>query len=181
MIQTELLNKKTICHALISSTNSPEILIPIKAVIEDIHFSEDIPHYDLKVIKFYDGIDFLKKNILNRYFILGYKKKAKPVVFSKTIKSAAELENWFSDESTYRFCVESTFVVKSKEEMVSLFNKIQEFLIIQKFRSIRTSIMRPLYRGSLRIDSKVEFEQRIRRAFSDKMSDSDMNDLVNSI
>jgi hypothetical protein len=181
MIKTELLNKKSICHALISSTSTPEILIPIKAVIEDIHFSDDIPHYDLKIIKFYDGIDFLKKNMLNKPFILGYKKKGKPVIFSTKIKTASELERWFSDESTYRFCVESTFVVKTKVEMSDLFNKIQEYLIIQNLRAIRNTTLRPFYEGPLRMDSKIEFEQRLKRAFGDKLSDSQSKELFDSI
>lgn len=181
MITTELLNKKSICHALIASTNSPEILIPVKGVIEDIHFNDQIPYYDIKIIKFYDNIDFLKRNLYDRPFLLKYKGKSKALSLSNKIKTASELENWFSSESTYRFCVESTFVVRTKNEMMDLFNKIQEYLIIQNLRAIRNSVMRPLYDGHFRINSKVEFNERLKRMFGDRFNDEEMSRLFDSI
>jgi hypothetical protein len=181
MIQTELLNKKSICHALIASTNSPEVLIPTKCVIEDIHFNDSIPYYDLRVIKFYDNIDFLKKNMIEKSFLLKYRGKSKPFPIPKKIKTVGELETWFADEAPYRFCVESTFVVKTKNEMVELFNKIQEYLIIQNLRSIRTTAMRGLYEGSFKIQSKVEFSERLRRMIGDKFDENGFKELSESI
>ena len=47
MIKDELIDKKSICHFLLYSTSNPEILIPAKGIVEDIHFEEDIPHYSI--------------------------------------------------------------------------------------------------------------------------------------
>ena len=181
MIEAELLNKRSICHALIASTTFPDILIPIKGIVEDIHFNDQIPYYDIKIIKFYDSIEFLKKNLYDRPFLLKYKGKSKSMIIPKKIKTASELETWFSEESTYRFCVESTFVTRTKNEMSELFNKIQEYLIIQNLRMIRTSIIRGLYDGPFKIYSKIEFNERLKRMFGDRFSDDEFFRLSDSI
>lgn len=181
MIKIDLLNKKSICHALLSSTNDPNTLIPIKGVVEDIHFNEKIPFYDIKIIKFYDNIDFLKDHFFDKSFLRTYQKKPKYISIPKTIKNVADLENWFNENQSIRFCVESTFVTRTKNEMVEIYNKIQEYLIIQNLRLIRTSIMRPLYDGHLKINSKIEFKERLRRMIGDKMSEEEFNQLNDSI
>ena len=43
MIKSDLLDKKSICHAIIYSSQDPETIIPIKGIVEDVHFQEDIP------------------------------------------------------------------------------------------------------------------------------------------
>jgi hypothetical protein len=180
MIKDELINKKSICHALLYSTSSPEILIPIKGVVEDIHFEEDIPHYTIKVIKFYDNINFLKEHLYNKPFLLKHKSKSKtfPIPNFKTV---IELDNWFIDECVHRFCVESTFVVRTKNEMVDLFNKIEEYLIIKHLRLIKDSTMRSLYEGPFKISSKVEYIQRLKRMYGDKFNGDEFDRYSNFI
>ena len=141
MIKSQILDKKSICHALLSSTSSPEIFIPVKAVIEDVFFEENIPVYNLRVIKFYDNIHFLKEFLYETPYLTNYKGKSKPLKLPK-LSTTAELETWFSEKTTYRFCVESNFVVKTKIEMLDLFHRIQEYIIYKEFRSIRRTIMR---------------------------------------
>ena len=168
MIKDKLLDKKSICHALLYSTANPNIIIPIKGIIEDIHFEEDIPHYSIKLIKFYDNIHYLKENFFGKPFLLKHKSKAKTFIIPKKITTVPQLENWFIDECVHRFCVESSFVVRTKIEMAELFNKIEEFLIIKHLRLIRNSTIRPMYEGPLRIASKIEFKERLRRMYGDK-------------
>ena len=183
MIQSiELIDKKSLCHALIASSISPEILIPIKGIVEDIHFNDKVPYYDIRVIKFYDNIDFLRKNMTDRPFLLKYRGKVTAITLPSNIKTAAALEDWFSEKSNYRFCVEAPFVTRTKNEMVDLFNKIQEYLIVQNLRTIRTASIRPLYTGHFRIDSKIEFRERLRRMIIDKFPNEDeFNRLSDSI
>jgi hypothetical protein len=181
MIQTDLLNKKSICHALIASTSAPEIFIPVKGVIEDIHFNDSIPYYDIRIIKFYDNIEFLRKSLNEKPFLLRYKAKSKSINIPKGIKTAGDLENWFSEKSTYRFCVESTFVVRTKNEMADLFNKIQEYIIVQNLRAIRNTSIRSLYEGNFKIASKVEFNERFRRMFGDRFNEDEISRLFDSI
>jgi hypothetical protein len=181
MIKSQILDKKSICHALLSSTSSPEIFIPVKAVIEDVFFEENIPVYNLRVIKFYDNIHFLKEFLYETPYLTNYKGKSKPLKLPK-ISTTAELETWFSEKTTYRFCVESNFVVKTKIEMLDLFHRIQEYIIYKELRSIRRTIMRSAYEGDLKLHSKVEFSERIKRAFGDKFSNvEDLNSFIDSI
>ena len=180
MIKDKLLDRKSICHVLLYSTSSPEIIIPIKGIIEDIHFEEDIPKYSIKLIKFYDNINFLKEHFIGKPFLL--KHKAKPKAFQiPKITTVAQLENWFIDECPHRFCVESTFVVRTKNEMVELFNKIEEYILIKHLRLIRESTMRTLYEGPFRIQSKIEFRERLRRMYGDKFDGNDFEEYSDSI
>jgi len=181
MIETELINKKSICHALIYSTHEPDVFIPVKAIVEDVHFNETSPFYDLKVIKFYDNIDFLKKNLYDRAFLVKYRGKSRSFPIPSKIKTVTDLEKWFTDECYHRFCVESVFVVRTKNEMIELFNKIQEYNIIKNLRSIRSSTMRGLYEGPLKIQSKVEFSTRLERMYGDKLNSGQFKEMIDSI
>lgn len=181
MIKSQILDKKSICHALLSSTSNPEIFIPVKAVIEDVFFEENIPVYNLRIIKFYDNIHFLKEFFYDTPYLTNYKGKSKPLKIPK-ISTTAELETWFSEKSTYRFCIESNFVVKTKIEMLDLFHRIQEYIIYKELRSIRRTIMRSAYEGTLKLNSKIEFEDRIKRAFGDKFHTiEDLKTFIESI
>ena len=75
MIKSEILDKRSICHALISSTRNPEIIIPVKAVIDDVFFDENIPTYILRIIKVYDNIHFLKEFLYNTPYLTNHKVK----------------------------------------------------------------------------------------------------------
>jgi hypothetical protein len=172
MIKTDLLDKKSICHAIIYSSRDPETIIPIKGIIEDIHFQEDIPYYSIKLIKFYDNIHFLKEHFYEQPFLLKFNHKPKTFAIPK-FRTVNELESWFIDECTHRFCIESNFVTRTKIEMASLFNKIEEYLIIKHYRSIKKSTMRHLYEGPLKMQSGIEFNERMKRAFSDKFNNQD--------
>lgn len=181
MIKSQILDKKSICHALLSSTSSPEIFIPVKAIIEDVFFEENIPVYNLRVIKFYDNIHFLKEFLYETPYLTNYKGKSKPLKLPR-LSTTAELETWFSEKTAYRFCVESNFVVKTKIEMLDLFHRIQEYIIYKELRSIRRTIMRSAYEGDLKLNSKIEFTERIKRAFGDKFPTSEaLNSFMDSI
>ena len=171
MIKSDLLDKKSICHAIIYSSQDPETIIPIKGIVEDVHFQEDIPFYSIKLIKFYDNINFLKEHFIGKPFLLKFGDKPKHFAVPK-FKNVNELESWFLDECTHRFCVESNFVTRTKIEMSSLFNKIEEYLIIKHLRLVKESTMRTLYDGPLKIQSGIEYNERMKRSFSDKFTDS---------
>jgi hypothetical protein len=181
MIKSEILNKKSICHGLIYSTSNPDILIPIKGIVEDVHFDQDIPYYSIKLLKFYDNINFLKENLYDRPFQLKIDAKPKKFIIPKTFKIVGELENWFIDVCTHRFIIESNFVVKTKLELIDLFNKIQEYLIIKNLRAVRDSSIRPLFDNPLKISSKIEFEQRIRRMYGDKFTEEQILEFISWI
>jgi hypothetical protein len=167
MIKTKILDKRSICHALITSSYDPETMIPVKGVIEDVFFEENIPVYSIRIIKFYDGINFLKSTFVNKPFLTNYKGKPKPLKLPKDIHTVIDMENWLGEKSKYRFCVESNMTFRTKNEMMEFFHKIQEYLILQKLRFVKRILLRTPYQGPLSLNSIVEFDTRIKRAFSD--------------
>ena len=170
MIKTEILDKKSICHALISSTSDPEVIIPIKAVIEDVRFHENIPYYSLRIIKFYDSIDFLRANFFNKPFVTVYKSQPKPLKIPDSIRTTEALDTWMGENSKYRFFVESNLVVKTKNEMMDLFNKIEEYILCKSLKKAKSIALRIPYKGPIRMSSKAEWANRLERAYSDLFS-----------
>jgi hypothetical protein len=180
MIKSDIIDKRSICHAILYSSQDPETIIPIKGVVEDVHFNEDIPYYSIKLIKFYDNINFLKEALYDKPFLL--KKGDKPKRFQiPKFNNVTSLENWFIDECTHRFCVESNFVTRSKTDMIDLYNKIEEYIIIKNLRRIKRSTMRSSYEGPLKIQSFVEFNERIKRAYGDKFKDGDIDEFLSYV
>jgi hypothetical protein len=165
MIKTEIFDKRSICHGFVSSTSRPDVLIPFKGVIEDIQFHEDFPRYSIKIIKFYDNIYFLKEFLGDGLYQQKFDSKPKPINIPSTIKTVPDLESWIS---SIRFVVETNFVVKTKNEMVEIFTKLQEYLITKAYREIQHFSVRPLLESPLRLESKVELKARIKRMYGDK-------------
>lgn len=165
MITSEIFDKKTICHGFISSTSKPDVLIPFKGVIEDIQFHENFPKYSIKIIKFYDNIYFLKELLNDGFFLQKFDGKPKSVNVPTSIKTVPELEEWIAK---IRFVVETNFVVKTKNEMIDIFRRIQEYLIAKSYREIQQFSVRPLLESPLRMESKAELKLRIKRIYGDK-------------
>jgi len=182
MIKTQILDRKSICHALLASSSDPEIMIPVKGVIDEVFFEEDIPIYSIRIVKFYDNINFLKTAFIGKPFLTNYRGKPKPLHIPKEIKTLSEMENWLGEKSKYRFCIESNLVVRTKLEMLELYNKIQEYLILQKLRAIKKIVLRTPYEGPLKLNSSEEFNNRVRRAFADLFdSENDVKSFIDVI
>lgn len=167
MITSDILDKRSICHGFISSTSKPDVLIPFKGVIEDIQFHENFPRYSIKIIKFYDNIYFLKEFLGDGFYQQKFEGKPKPITIPPTIKTVPDLEDWISSS---RFVVESNFVVKTKNEMMEIFTKLQEYLIAKSFREIQQFSVRPLLESPLKLESKIELKARIKRMYGDKFN-----------
>ena len=68
MIRHKLFSKGERIHALISNTRHSHIVFPVYAVIHDVKFDEDIPRYQIRITKFHDNIDFLKRYLFGMKF-----------------------------------------------------------------------------------------------------------------
>ena len=62
MIKHKIFSKGDHIHALISTSQQPNVLIPVRCIVYDVKFDDINPQYQIKIIKFYDNIYFLKKN-----------------------------------------------------------------------------------------------------------------------
>lgn len=165
MITSNILDKKSICHGFISSTSKPDVLIPFKGIIEDIQFHENFPRYSIRIIKFYDNIYFLKEFLMDGFYQQKFEGKPKSITIPSAIKTVPDLESWIV---SCRFIVESNFVVKTKNEMVEIFTKLQEYLIAKAYREIQQFSVRSLLESPLKLESKVELKARIKRMYGDK-------------
>jgi hypothetical protein len=170
MITSNILDKRSICHGFISSTSKPDVLIPFKGVIEDIQFHENFPRYSIKIIKFYDNIYFLKEFLGDGFYQQKFEGKPKPITIPNTVKTVPDLESWII---LSRFVVESNFVVKTKNEMIEIFTKLQEYLIAKAYREIQQFSVRSLLESPLKMESKVELKARIKRMYGDKFKSTD--------
>lgn len=173
MIQTELLEKNSIAHCFLSSSTNPNILIPVKVFIKDVKFYESNPRYLVKVMQFYDSIHFLKKYFINRPFVNKFDARSRILTFPKRdFKTSTEVLNYMQESQTdkYLFVVESINIVKYKIELESLFNKIQDFLIMKSMKEWRDNSVRHLYSGKFKMSSKTDFHIRLKSMIGDKVS-----------
>ena len=176
MIKHKLINKGSLAHSLISPVNDPNILIPVKVIIKDVKFDEYNPIYLVKVIKFYDNIYFLKNYFLNNKFSNGFGKKPRIFWISNDIKTVHELENYLDKENErFYIVVDSIHTTRYKNDLESMFNKIQDFLILRNLKELKEFTTRTFYTGDYRFDTQVEFFKRLRNMLIDKITDLKQN------
>ena len=61
MIRHKLFSKGEYINVLITNNRYSNIVFPVKAIIHDIEFNDKMPRYQIRIVKFYDDIDFLKR------------------------------------------------------------------------------------------------------------------------
>ena len=172
MIKHKLIDKGSIAHALISPINEPNKFIPVKVVIKDVKFDEYNPLYLVKIVKFYDSIYFLKAYFMNNKFSNNFAKKSRTFWISNEIKTTEELQNYLEKEDKrFYVVVDSIHTTRYKNDMIDLFNKLQDFLINRNIQELQELTTRNSYSGFLKITSKTEFFVRLKRMISDKVVD----------
>lgn len=175
MIKHELIKKGNIGHALLSSTATPNIFIPAKVIIQDVKFDESNPQYLVKVIMFYDTTYFVKTNFMNMAFKTKFDRQSRSLDFPSDFKPTKpeEIVNHMGDASKYFIVVDSVCIMKYKQDMLVMYNKIQDYIIEREINMLKDSCMRPAYTGKFKIGFKVEFFNRLKRMFVDLVANSD--------
>ncbi len=159
------------CHALLSSFNHPNILIPIKCLIKETKWDPINPLYKIKILKFYDQINFLKKYFFDMNFCNTYDGLARKISLkSEIIKNVNDLEKRLNqeDESRFYLIIDSIMATKTKADLQILFNNIQYFLIVRKIAELQELSTRGFYKGLFRLDSELEFKKRFHKYIGDK-------------
>ena len=169
-----LFPKGSIVYALLSSSTYPNVLIPVKGIVKDVKYDEINPEYLIKVTKFYDSAKFLKKYFLGMAFSNKIGNRSKRFKIDKTkFKTVGDLEKFVNTGDTrFYIVVDSILCVKFKGELTQLFTKIQNHLIEVKLRDLRTYMTRPTYKGMYKLDTKEEFNVRLKRFIGDKIDKS---------
>jgi hypothetical protein len=163
-------------QALISTTQQPNLLIPVRAIVYDIKYDEVSPQYQIRIKRFYDNIQFLKQNLLGGRFIRDFEGGETRInAMRATYKSVDELtDNLFNGANwkKYLVVVDSVFCTKTLDEQMKLFNNLQTFMIELKLKEIYQLAMRPPYRqhgGEYAFSSKDEFKSAVSAFLGDRM------------
>lgn len=175
MIHHKIFAKGEYCHALISSVTNPNILIPIRGLIYEVKMDEHNPQYQLKIVKFYDDINFLKRYFFWQKFQKDFKGSDAWFKFKRAdFNTVEQFENTIgSDENWKRFTVvaDSVMCVRTEVEIFELFNTVQGFLIEKSIKDIFEMSTRTFYRrGQYHFDTVEDFELAVKRFLKGKES-----------
>jgi hypothetical protein len=173
-------------YTLLTGVNLPNVFVPAKCIIKSIQWDEHDPKYLVKIIKLYDNIYLLKDTFLKLNFWKKVGIKPTPLkINADELKTSKDLMQILesSEESRYYVYTHSLLTLKSKLEMIDLFNKLQYFLISRKIKEIKELTTRPLYKGVFKIDSKKEFDIRIKEFLVDlfEKNDEDVDEYIKTL
>jgi len=171
MIRHKLFSKGERVHVLISNARHSHIVFPVYAVIHDVKFDEDMPKYQLRITKFHDNIDFLKRYLFGMKFPKDFEGKSTTFNLSrKNYKSLSDLQNHINSKwESYMVTVDSVMCVKTKSEITELFNNIQDFLIEKNFKDIFELSNRTVYsEGKYYYQTKGIFEAHLKKFLGDR-------------
>ncbi len=168
----ELLPVKSGCYALLRPTNDPDMVVPARAVVEDIAMDPVLPVYKLRVVSIYENVFNFRRHFARAYWRCRSMRPTLLHVPPKALVSEDALNTWLCDRPLL-FHVEYPFVFKSKSEMIGYFNRLQEYVLAKTVRRLRDVLSRREYSGRLKINDHMDFDGRMWQAFADKFGSRD--------
>lgn len=173
MIRHKLFSKGEHIHCLITNSKFPNVLIPVRAFIHDIQFSEKMPRYQIRITRFYDDVDFLKRYMFgmkyDKSFEGGYTKFN---LSRQRFKTRKELEDQInSNWESYLIVVDSVMCAKTYSEINELYTNIQDFLIEKKLKELFELSNRSSYSsGKYFYKSRGIFEAHLKKFLGDRFN-----------
>lgn len=173
MINHKLFAKGEKIHALISTTQQPNVLIPVRAIIYDVKFDDINPQYQIKILKFYDQIYFLKQNLFGGRFIKDFEGRDTKINLKReNYSQVKQLEDEvFNGEhwKKYMIVVDSVFCTRTQAEQTELFNKLQTFHVELKLKEIYELTNRSVYsKGQYYFHTKGEYIKALEKFLGDR-------------
>lgn len=172
MIKHKIFTKGEYVQALISTTQNPNVLIPVRALIYDVKFDDINPKYQIRIKKFYDNIVFLKRYLFGGRFIRDFEGKETRINLKRQeYKTVNELEERVFDGEKwkqYLITVDSVFCVKTRGEQQELFNKIQDFQTEVALKELYELTNRSTYTGQFYFHSKGEYVKALEKFLGDR-------------
>jgi hypothetical protein len=172
MIKHKLFTKGDKIHALLSNKRFPNILFPVRAVIYDVKFDENMPKYMLKIDKMFDDIDFLKRYFFGLTFDGSFDGKQTKINLSRKEYSKIEdLERVFSEKwESYMFMVDSIFCVRTKIELNELFINLHDFFVEKHLKELYEMTNRSSYsKGQYYYHVKDEFTIALKKFLGERL------------
>jgi len=160
-------------YALMGNSRYTDVLFPIKGVIQDIEWDEHMPRYQLKIIKFYDSIDFLKRYLVKFSIDKDFKGgKTKFSFVRQQLTSVGDLERKIKEDwQSHLVVVDSVYCVKYEPELFELYHKIQDFFIEKKIKELFELSSRLSYKRGRYYYNVGEFRASLKKFLSGKGGD----------
>jgi hypothetical protein len=130
-----------------------------------------MPKYQIRIVKFYDDINFLKRYFFDMKFDKDFKGGSTKFRFNRdNFKSKAELTKHLdSNTETYKIVVDSVMCTKSYNQIQELYINIQDFLIEKQLRELYEKTTRASYsKGQYHYKSKGIFEAHLKKFLGDR-------------
>lgn len=178
MIHHRIFPKGEYCHALISSRSNPNILFQVRGLIYDVKMDEFNPQYRIKIVRFYDDINFLKQNLFGQKFQRDFENRDayfrfKRENFDKREDFERHIANHKSWEK-YTVVADSIMATKTHTESTQMLNSINTFMIEKHIKDLYEIASRTTYRsGQLYFKNKDEFKYAVKRFLRDKIEVTD--------
>ncbi len=173
MKKHRIFNKGNYVYCLLSSHTRPNVQIPVKGLIIDTKWDQINPKYQIRILKFYDTMRFLKQNFFDVNFYQNFdSRKARHIPLkSQEFTNVQVLEKRLNEDDREKFyvIVDSIMCTKTRVQLQDLFNRVQLYIISKNLKEIKTVATRPFYRGSFSVDSKKEFDKRFAKGWEDKI------------
>ncbi len=174
MKKHRVFNKTDYVYCLLTSHTRPNVQIPVKGLIVDTKWDQINPKYQIRIMKFYDTMKFLKQNFFDMNYHHHFDKRAKNISLkSDDFTNVQVLEKRLNEDDREKFylVVDSIMCTKTRVQLQELFERVQFYIISKNLKEIKTITSRPFYKGSLSVDSKKEFNIRFKKAWEDKFFD----------
>lgn len=175
MIKHRLFTKGEYIHALVSNSTHSNIVFPVRALIYDVKFDEHIPQYQIKIVKFYDDISYLKRYFFDMVFTKDFNGSISRFKFSRQkYKTREQLQKHIdAGDETYFVVVDSVMCTKSYNQIKELYFNIQDFLIEKSIRDLYEMMTRSSYsKGNYYYKSKGIFEAHLKKFLDHRVPDT---------
>jgi len=171
MIRHKLFSKGETINVLISNNRYNNIVFPVKAIIHDVEFNDKMPRYQVRILKFYDDIDFLKRYMFDMKFDKTFEGGVTTFRVSRQkIANVKEFQNYIDSKwETFMIVVDSVMCTRTYAEIMELYNNIQDFLVEKTIRDLYELTNRSTYsKGKYHYESKGVFEAHIKKFLGER-------------
>lgn len=175
MIRHKLFSKGEYIHVLISNNRYNNIVFPVRAIIHDIEFNDKMPRYQIRITKFYDDLDFLKRYMFDMKFDRNFNGGLTSFRISRQkFSNVKDFQNYIDSKwETYLVVVDSVMCVRTYNEVNELYNNIQDFFIEKTIKDLYELSTRNTYsKGSYYYASRGIFEAHIKKFLGDRAGTS---------
>ena len=175
MIRHKLFSKGEHIHVLISNNRYNNVVFPVRAIIHDVEFSDKMPRYQIRITKFYDDIDFLKRYMFDMKFDRNFDGALTAFRISRQkYSNVKDFQNYIDSKwETYLIVVDSVMCVRTYGEITELYNNIQDFFIEKTIKDLYELSTRNTYsKGKYYYESKGVFQAHIKKFLDDRAGTS---------